>query len=349
MGHGPLPTLADVRGSFQVYGNGDYEYRSPAAPGVAKQSFALGALDVFAAGQVGEHFRAATEVVLEGDSVDNEFGIDVERLWGAWTFGDWLELKFGREHSPQSRWNRRYHHGRWMWTSATQPFLARFEDDGGPLAVHQVGLEANGHVRLPGGTLEYAGVLSNGRGRTPTEVQNFGDHNGNKALDFGIGFSPDLIHGLGVGGDVHLDEIPSIPEDVQRRHAIREIVETAYVEHFAGPLETLGEFAWIRHDDRNSGLTFDSRSGYMQLGYHLAPFTPYTRFDWRDMARNDPFYKPDDLDLDGWEQVLGVRYDVTDYLAVKLEGGGGREQRRVSGVVERDGFHRIGAQFALVF
>jgi len=350
MGPALSAALADVRGSFQVFGNGDFVYRSAAPARTGNTSFVLGALDLFATGQVGEHFQAATEVVLEGDSDENEFGAEVERLWGSWTFGDWLAVKVGREHSPQSRWNRRFHHGRWMWTSATQPFLARFEDDGGPLAVHQVGIEANGRLRVPGGTLEYAGVVSNGRGRTPTEVENFGDHNDNKAVDFALGYAPTLLRGVGLGADVHVDDIPTIPNDPSRRHGIGELVQTAYVERFAGPWEALGEFAWIRHDDRTSGRTFDHRSAYAQLGYHIAPFTPYTRFDWRDMERGDPFYAPDDIDLDGWEQALGIRYDVTEYLALKLEGAGGEEERRAaSGTVARHGYGRLAAQFALVF
>lgn len=353
-GHAAHPglasALANVRTSFTVFADAGFGYQDPPEPDNGKSAFALGALDFFATAQAGERFQVMTEIVLEGENTDNEFGIEVERLLGLWTFNDALYLKVGREHSPQSRWNRRYHHGRWLWTSATQPFLARFEDDGGPLQVHQVGLEAGGHVRTAGGTLEYTGVVSNGRGRTPTEVANFGDHNGNKALDLGLGFSPSVLRGLTFGGSFHADDIPTLPGDPARRHGIRELVETAYLEHFTGALETIGEFAWIQHADRTSGRTFHHRAGYLQLGYHLGAFTPFTRFDARNMARRDPFYASDGLDLDEWDQVLGVRYDVTEYLAFKLEGGAGREQRRdAGGNVSRRGVGRLAAQLALVF
>lgn len=341
--------LADVRGAYQLFADAGFGYQSAPPSGTGDNAFALGQLDLFLTGQVGDRFHAVAEIAAEGDSQDNETGFDVERLWGSWTFGDALALKLGREHSPQSRWNRRYHHGRWMWMSATQPFLARFEDDGGPLAVHEVGLEADGRLAAPVGMLEYTTAVSNGRGRTPEEVQNFGDHNSNKAVDAGFGFFPARLPGFGAGASLHLDDIPTLPGDPQRRHGIGELVGTTYVEHFGSRMETLGEFAWIQHRDRTSDHTFDSRAGYLQLGYHLGRFTPFTRFDWRGMARGDPFYALESIDLDQWEQMLGVRYDLTEYLAVKLEGGGGREQRRESSRVSSGSFGRIAAQFALVF
>src|SRR5262249_14008682 len=146
-------------------------------------------------------------------SADSDVGVDLERLWGAWTLGDELYLKIGREHSPQSRWDRRYHHGKWLWTSATQPFLARFEDDGGPVQVHQVGLEAGGRWSTRAGVLEYTGVVANGRGEHPDDVQSFGDVNGAKAYDVGLGFSPMALNGFALGGNAHFDEIPHIPDD----------------------------------------------------------------------------------------------------------------------------------------
>jgi hypothetical protein len=339
-----------VRATFNAFGDGGVGWENPPEGDTGHTSFAFGALDLFGTAQVGEHVQALAEIVFEGDSADNEVAVELERAWGSWTFADSLYLKFGREHSPQSRWNRRYHHGKWLWTSATQPFLARFEDDGGPLGVHQTGVEAGGHVPLPGGKLEYVGVVANGRGREATEVTNFGDRNDAKAYDLGLGFSPGFARGLTVGGNFHADEIPSVPGEASRRHAIRELVETAYVEHLTGKLETLAEYAWLQHDDRTSGRTFRHHAGYVQLGYHLGAFTPFARFDVRTMKRNDPFFAPADIDLDGWEQMVGVRYDVTDYLALKLEGAGGRAQaRREDGRVGTRGFGRVAAQFALVF
>lgn len=54
-----------------------------------------------------------------------------------------------------------------------------------------------------------------------------------------LGFAPARIGGLTFGGDVHTDEIPRLDDDPTRRHAIRQLVETAYLEYFASPVEIL--------------------------------------------------------------------------------------------------------------
>jgi hypothetical protein len=350
VGLGLIARYGNVRASFQMFGDAGFGWSNPSQADTSNASFAIGSIDLFSTAQIGEHFQTLSEIVFEGDSADNEVEVDVERLWGQWTFGDALYLKLGREHSPQSRWNRRYHHGKWLWTSATQPFLARFEDDGGPLQVHQVGVEAGGRLATGAGVLEYTAVAGNGRGRKPSEVQNFGDRNDAKAYDVGFGFSPAPITGFAFGGDVHFDEIPHVADDPTRLHAIRETVETGFLEYFASPLELLGEAAFIQHDDRTSNRTFHHASGYLQAGWHVGAFTPFARVDVRRMSLGDPFYAPSDVDLDSTEGVLGVRYDLSESVAVKLEGGVGRDQRRATnGRIFTGTFERLAAQLAWVF
>jgi hypothetical protein len=343
IGLGLHATYGPVRAAFQVFGDAGVGYAEP-APEDVHTSFVVGSLDAFVTANIGDRFQALTELVFEGDSTDNEFGLDLERLWGSWTVDDWLYLKLGREHSPTSHWNRRYHHGRWLWTSATQPFLARFEDDGGILPVHQVGIEAGGTFNGDVGRLQYVGVVSNGRGRTPEEITNFADRNDSKAYDFGLGFSPVRFMDWTVGAGFHADEIPG---GGSRRRDMREFITNAFLEKLAGPLELIGEYAFIHHHDRDSGRDFDHHGGYLQGGYRLGDFTPFTRFDVNAMAAGDPFFAPEGNDLDRWEQMLGIRYDLTEFAAVKLEGGIGK--REEPGRVGRELTQRLDLQLAWVF
>jgi hypothetical protein len=228
--------------------------------------------------------------------------------------------------------------------------LARFEDDGGVLPVHQVGLEAGGHVRFSNVELEYVGVVSNGHDREPDKVQNFGDRNAAKAYDLGFSLAADALRGAKAGADFHADEIPPVPNQPARGHDMRELIGTFYLEYYSGPLEALGEFALIDHRDRVADRDFTHRLGYVQLGYHIADFTPYLRFEIAGMEKGDPFYAPEDADLDRWEQMFGLRYELTEYAAIKFEGGFGREERRRgSGAVSRGDFGRMAGQLAWVF
>lgn len=349
IGLGLTARYAQVRASFQIFGDAGFYYADPPEPDTDETSFALGALDLFTTAQLGDHFQVLSEIVAEGDSSNNEIDFELERLWGSWVANDALYVKLGREHSPVSYWNRHYHHGRYLWTSATQPFLARFEDDGGPLPLHQVGLEIGGKLDAGIGRLEYVGVLANGRGREPDEVTNFGDRNEAKAYDFGLSFAPYALPGLAFGGDMHADEIPHDPDEPDRTHAIRELIGSGYLAYFEGPFEALGEFAYLVHDDRTSDRTFRHRTGYLQLAYHFGDLTPYARIDARSMRHGDPFFAPHDIDLDGWEQVLGLRYELTSNAAVKLEGGFGRREERHDDGLSRRGFRSIGLQLAWGF
>jgi hypothetical protein len=273
----------------------------------------------------------------------------LERLSGARSFDDAIYLNLGHEHSPSSRWNRRFHHGRSLWSAATQPFLARFED-GGPLPVHQIRLDRGGRVQTLAGALEYTGVVSNGRGRETSEVTNFADRNEARAYDVALTFSPHLLPRFTAGANVHIDEIPTRRDDVTRRYAMRELIETAYIEYLGTRFEALGEIAVFQHQNRTLNRTFEHLAGYLQLGYRIGAFTPYTRFDQRDMETGDPFLAPANIDLDEWEQVLGIRYSLTDTIAIKLEGAGGRTQRlSVGGNPMTRSFGRLAAQLAWAF
>lgn len=332
-----------VRAAFQIFGDAGFSYREPSEDHV-HTSFAIGSLDAFVTANIGDHFQALTELVFEGDTSDNEVGLDLERLWGQWTVDDWLYLKLGREHSPTSHWNRRYHHGRWLWTSATQPALAHFEDDAGILPVHQVGLEAGGTVGGAPGRLRYVAVVSNGRGRDPEEITNFGDRNDQKAYDFGLEFSPAALMNWSAGANFHADEIP--PDGVRRRN-MRELIANAFLERVAGPFELISEYAFLNHRDRDGGHDFDHHAAYLQGGYRLGDFTPFARFDINMMAAGDPFFAPTGGDRDRWEQMVGVRYDLTDFAAVKLEGGIGKRQE--PGSVGRRLTQRLDLQLSWVF
>ncbi len=343
----------EIRASLQVFGDTGFEYQNPEIDDRAHSSFFFGSVSLFATAQVGEHFQVLSETSIKSadDSDGDPIRLDQERLWGSWTFGDDLYLKLGLEHGPISRWNRLYHHGRWLETTIQRPLLARFEGNGGFLPMHNSGLEVGGECHTGAGVLEYVGVVSNGRGRDPERVQETIDRNDSKALDVGAAFSPEVIEGLRVGANFRADEIPSKPSDPMRRNSIRELIETGSIEYSSYPLEVISEVAYMQDHDRTSDATFHHQSAYVQVGYHLdEKWTPYIRSDYRQMEAGDPFLSDSDVDLDRWEQLFGIRCELTRNAAVKLEFGFGREQRRNdAGDKDRNGYIRSGLQLSFVF
>jgi hypothetical protein len=335
LGSGLGLTAADgrIQALFNLYCDVGFLFSNPPEAQHAHSSFGFGSIDIFGTGQLSERFQVLTETVLEGS--DNEIGLDQERLWASWTFNDLLYAKLGLEHLPTSRWNRVYHHGKWLQLTVERPFLARFEDDGGILAKHFVGIEAGGHVNGSLGRLEYLAIVSNGRGKVPEDRQTIFDQNDAKAFDAAIGFVPACLDRLRIGGAFRFDELPGDPAVPARAHSIRELQGNVNLEWKskpkpAGQLEVLTEWILLSHQDRTAGGTFRHSSFYFQTGYQIAALnlTPYMRFDRKDMQRSDPFYEPEDRDLDQWEQLFGLRYDFTSNAAIKGEVGLGQAERR---------------------
>jgi hypothetical protein len=80
-----------------------------------------------------ERFRVLGEFVLGND--DHEF----ERLQLGYETSDSSMLWLGRYHQPASVWNVVYHHGQFVQTSITRPWMENWEDKGGALPQHNVG------------------------------------------------------------------------------------------------------------------------------------------------------------------------------------------------------------------
>ena len=335
---GLVARMGPVTATFRFFGDVGAAYDSGIEDG-AKTSFLAGSFDFFTSARLGDHLQILSEVVAEFEPDTNEVGFELERLWGQYTWSDYFYAKLGREHSMVNYWNRRYHHGRVYWPAVTQPFLARFEDQGGPLPIHAAGLELGGRARTGIGTFGYIGAVSNGRGFETTEVANVQDRNDSKAFDIGGNYSPSGLPGLLVGVNYRSDSIPANPVDPDSVDA-DEVIVSAYGELHAGRWESIAEAATIEHDGRPESGDYEHRSAYLQVNYNLDRWGIYGRVDTRDMDAGDPFYVPANLDLDRWDALVGVRLNLGEQAAVKLEGGAGRaEQRDELGVVSKDDVH----------
>src|SRR5207244_4369644 len=136
--------------------------------------FSLGQLNLFVTSDVSEKFKFLTEIVFEAGS-DNAVGVDVERMLLQYSPNDYFNLAVGRYHTAIGYYNTAYHHSTWFQTTTGRPFLFDFEDKGGPLPVHNVGVSASGLIPSGRLGLHYVAEVGNGRAsRSPASepVQN---------------------------------------------------------------------------------------------------------------------------------------------------------------------------------
>lgn len=127
-----------------------------------RSSFALGALDFYVTQEINDHTTGFVEAVFATDD-EGEIEIDIERLWIRYQFSDAFRIAAGRFHTPLGYWNRTYHHGTLIQDTVERPFFLEWEDDGGALPMHVVGLMATGEAWTGVGTLRYELTVGNGQ------------------------------------------------------------------------------------------------------------------------------------------------------------------------------------------
>jgi hypothetical protein len=303
---GAVPEQAGPRLTLRAFSNVDFALNEEGLP----DTFALGQFDTFMTSALSEDLSVLAEVVFEFGE-DNQAVLDVERVQLKWAPSDLFSLTAGRMHTPLGYWNQTYHHGAWFQTTAGRPEMYLFEDDGGILPVHMVGLQAAGTWHTRAAELKYSVAVVNGRGRIPDEIPNAQDATDGKAVSLWTGVAPSAVPGLELGVAGYLDTLP--PDGVERQEDLRERILGGYLVYQRRGVELLAEVSRILHEGQ--GQEYETWGYYAQAGVRFGRCTPYYRFDRVDVADGDPFLSPLDVTM----HTAGLRIDVQTWAALKGE------------------------------
>jgi hypothetical protein len=276
-------------------------------------NFKNGGVDLFITSQISRRLSFLNETLFEfGNNGANV--LDVERVMLKYAYADWLNIGAGRGHTALGYWNQRFHHGTWLYTTVDRPEMYAFEDDGGILPVHFVGLEFSGYIPLSLGDLNFIANVANGRGRITDEVQLTEDDNNSKMISLMVTFEPSSLPGLGFGGNIVND---LIPRDVAnaRPDDIEELILGTQIFYNDDQIEWIGELQFIQHDGTN---TTKHTGGYMQFAYSFGKIKPYYRYDFLSINASDSFFNDAGAENTSLN-TIGVRYDWLPYSAFKLE------------------------------
>lgn len=307
--------------SLSIYGFGDIDYDATwedADEGGNQDTnnYALGDLDLFLTSQIAERLNFLAENLFEFED-DGSVNVEVERLLLKYDYADWLRAEAGRGHTALGYWNLHFHHGKWLQTTIDRPLLFAFEDEGGILPVHFVGVQVSGDVDLGGPSLFYAAAMANGRGDINDFVQNVEDENQSKAFVFMTTLHPTGIEQLGIGASSYFDRIPRNPDQPGRDQKIDEGIFGGHLNYTEDPWELLVEGQAIRHDS-DVGDWWDY-GAYAQIAYVVGRLKPYYRFDWLKIDPNDRYYQGLEGVEDTKQHTLGLRFDWTTFAATKIE------------------------------
>lgn len=303
-------------------------------------AFYIGAQDLFFLSQLSERTTFLLETDFHHHEVTpfKEFDhLHLERAILSHQFSDLLGIKVGKTHTPLGYWNQTFHHGTWLQTSIFRPEIYEFEvpvvqanpEHGGYLPVHSIGIETFGTYALEPGEVKYSLGIYNGRGPTIFLLADISDLNDFKGVNALVGFKPHAIEGLEVGFDAYIDKIPNVrAEDVSpapaifttnRDEPIDELILGWYGAYVHQGVELLGELFRIHHDVKSNNLNVDSWAGYVQGSYKLGKHTPYYRFDFINVDDSPFWFGAGDHFRNDTMHTFGVRWDVGEWHALKLE------------------------------
>lgn len=310
-------------------------------------SFSLGQLNLFVTSDISEKFKFLSEIVFEGgpDNIygvtrgaNNTFSVDVERYLIEYSYNDWFKLSAGRWHTAIGYYNTAYHHSTWFQTTTGRPFLFQFEDRGGILPIHSVGVSASG--LLPSGRLglHYVAEVGNGRASrsplTDEPVQNVVDEQNHKAYNLALFARPEAVRGLQVGFSIYRDLLApanSLPvnESILAAHAV--LVRSSF--------EWLNEALLVHHALKGSPSTFNTPGFYSQLSKQFGSFRPYFRYQYVNSSNTEPIFP--DVRLRHGPSV-GLRYDASEFVALKL-------QYDYTALRQQAGVNALGLQIGFTF
>ena len=298
---------------LQLRGYGDVGWSASNQRG-STNSFALGQLNLFITSRLTDKISFLAETVIEADSETNEFGIEPERLELIYGINERINLAFGRYHTGIGYYNTAYHHSALMQTAIGRPFLFEFEDEGGILPIHNVGISATGTVSSGLG-LHYIAEIGNGRSaRTGSNpVQNVTDDNNGKSFNLGFFVRPEHFHGLQFGFSGYHDHVTPTGQT-----GIGENIFAAHVVYQSTRFEFLNEALWLRHTLDHGGAIANIPGFYSQISRRMGNFRPYFRYEYVNVPARDPLYSAVGL-LHG--PSAGVRYDLSEFAAFKIQYG----------------------------
>jgi hypothetical protein len=277
-------------------------------------TFQAGEFDLFLTSKLSDNLSFLTELVL-GPDVTNVFGPDIERYTLTYKKNDYFSVGVGRYHTSIGYYNTAYHHGLWFSTAEGRPIMYLFEDSGGILPVHMVGINFSGAVpKTDKLGLHWIFEVGNGLASNSSvaeSVQNFYSDRNYKATNVAGYMKPTFLSGLQIGGSWYHDHLD--PTGVPM---VAQNIESLYIVYITSQWELLNEAVVLSNHLIGTPETFRSPMAYVQFARKFGIYKPYFRYQYVSDAVHDPVNL---LKGEYYGPSVGVRIDFEEYAAFKLQ------------------------------
>jgi len=298
------------------------------------RGFNGGTLDFYLTPQFGSRVKTLVELAFEYSDAGS-LAADLERAQIGYTFGESNTLWLGRFHTPYGYWNTGFHHGAQLQTAINRPRFIDFEDKGGLLPSHSVGMWLNGKTAAGDGRLTYDLYVTNGNrimagaNDKVLNLNGFTDDNGSKAIGFNVGY--EWKNGLKLGLHGFRDAVNTYAgadadtSQILNRNKVGMLGGYAFYDN--NDWEVIGEYyRWKNNTDLDTvgvvGTTgsHTSSAGFLQVGYSFgSQWTPYARYEKASLDNNDIFFNSLNNGRSYDRASLGLRYALDPRSALKFE------------------------------
>ena len=307
----PAPPAFHSRFRFHAYTDIDYSRGNVSA---TPNHFSVDEIDLFGTATISPNLSGLIESVIDTSLANNlAVPVYIERMLLQYRASDYLTVEAGQYRTAIGYYSTAYLRGAWFQTAISRPRMFSFEEDGGILPLHNVGISASGLI--PSGPLGLHYVVQAGNTQT-WGMPKVDIGTGHNAINFSIFARPQAVPGLELGfSDYH--DLVFLGVEGHRSGV------TAHVVYTANRFEFLNEgvVASIRYDPANVSGTLTGF--YSQLGYRFGPnWGPYVRIEKLSIHAS-PFLEAvvSSLNLAMWRSMYtgGVRYDWNEHVALKWE------------------------------
>jgi hypothetical protein len=311
----PMHGFADV-------GVGTYNPEFPNYRGAS-----IAELDFFLTPRLGARTRALFELNFEVGS-DGTVGVDLERAQIGYQFSDSATIWLGRFHTPYGFYNTAFHHGQWIAIGLRRPRFIEFEDHGGIMPAHTVGLWLTGSERLGDMKVTYDAYVGNSQRifNGILDMNNAGVSRGSAIVGGNLGVLPGgVLDGLKVGIDAfqtRIEDQDPTPTAFPQVSPYFTRVKSygAYAVYDTDRWEDIAELHFFDNTDLtgNTG-SHHSDAGFIQMGYRGGSYTPYARYERGSFQQSDPYFAAQINGNSYNREALGVRFDIDLSSALKME------------------------------
>jgi hypothetical protein len=273
-------------------------------------------------------FRVFGELYATSDE------LDLERFQMGFEFIPETVLWFGRFHQPGSAWNTEHHHGQYLQTAITRPFIERWEDEQGLIPQHITGalLESrqpvgkNGALQISGG-IGAAPTLTNDK-LDPVDLIGRNPGRNRLSVTGRLAYLPAYLGSSSAGLLFGRDELYATnARAVALLQSHRAVVSVygAYVDWNEDPWRVIGVdyYVDVKLDQLARNETFSS--GYLQVERQLPRrFTIFGRLEDSARMQNSRYVASfddhdSDIDIALRRKALGLRWDYARRQALTLE------------------------------